>query len=79
MLNAANLGIRQQFFDVSIDDFMNVINTNIGWNFMLSREAAIQMKKKRWRFYCVCKFKHRLTVQSPTELHTVHQNPEHLV
>lgn len=45
MLNAANLGIRQQFFDVSIDDFMNVINTNIGWNFMLSREAAIQMKE----------------------------------
>ena len=45
VLNAANLGIRQQFFDVSIDDFMNVINTNIGWNFMLSREAAIQMKE----------------------------------
>ena len=35
----------KQFFDVSIDDFMNVINTNIGWNFMLSREAAIQMKE----------------------------------
>ncbi len=45
VLNAANLGIRQQFFDVSIDDFMNVINTNIGWNFMLSREAAKQMKE----------------------------------
>ena len=45
VLNAANLGIRQQFFDVSIDDFMNVINPNIGWIFMLSREAAIQMKE----------------------------------
>lgn len=45
VLNAANLGIRQQFFDVSIEEFMDVINTNIGWNFMLSRQAAIQMKE----------------------------------
>lgn len=45
VLNAANLGIRQQFFDVSVEEFMEVINTNIGWNFMLSRQAAIQMKE----------------------------------
>lgn len=45
VLNAANLGIRQQFFDVPIEEFMDVINTNIGWNFMLSRQAAIQMKE----------------------------------
>lgn len=46
VLNAANLGIRQQFFDVSIVEFMDVINTNIGWNFMLCREAAKQMREK---------------------------------
>lgn len=45
VLNAANLGIRQQFFEVSIKEFMDVINTNIGWNFMLVREAAKQMKE----------------------------------
>lgn len=45
VLNAANLGIRQQFFDVSIAEFMDVINTNIGWNFMLVREAAKQLRK----------------------------------
>lgn len=46
VLNAANLGIRQQFFDVSVEEFMEVINTNIGWNFMLAREAAKQMREK---------------------------------
>lgn len=45
VLNAANLGIRQRFFDVSVEDFMDVINTNIGWNFMLARQAALQMKE----------------------------------
>ena len=43
---AANLGIGQQFFDVDINDFMDVINTNIGWNFLLCRGAARQMKEK---------------------------------
>ncbi len=43
VLNAANLGIRQEFLTVSIEDFMDVINTNIGWNFMLARQAAKQM------------------------------------
>ena len=46
VLNAADLGIRQEFANVSIEDFMNVINTNIGWNFMLCRQAALQMMKK---------------------------------
>ena len=46
ILNAANLGIRQQFFDVPAEEFMEVINTNIGWNFMLCRQAAIQMKER---------------------------------
>ncbi len=43
VLNAANLGILQSTLTVDINDFMNVINTNIGWNFMLAREAAKQM------------------------------------
>lgn len=47
VLCAANLGIRQQFLTVSMEEFMDVINTNIGWNFMLCREAAKQMMKKR--------------------------------
>ena len=43
---AANLGIGQKFFEVDIKDFMDVINTNIGWNFLLCRAAARQMKEK---------------------------------
>ena len=46
VLNAANLGIKQKFFDVPVEEFMDVINTNVGWNFMLSRQAALQMKEK---------------------------------
>lgn len=44
--NAANLGIGQKTLEVDMADFMNVINTNIGWNFMLARAAARQMKEK---------------------------------
>lgn len=43
VLNAANLGIMQNFLTVSMNDFMDVINTNIGWNFMLCRQAALMM------------------------------------
>ncbi|MBQ8357929.1 MAG: SDR family oxidoreductase [Clostridia bacterium] len=46
VLNAANLGIGQVSLDVDIKDFMEVYHTNIGWNFMMSREAARQMKEK---------------------------------
>ena len=46
VLNAANLGINQDFFTVSAEDFMDVINVNMGWNFLLSRQAAKQMVKK---------------------------------
>lgn len=46
VLNAANLGIGQVSLDVDINEFMNVYNTNIGWNFMLAREAVKQMKEK---------------------------------
>lgn len=47
VLNAANLGIGQVSFDVSIDAFMEVYHTNVGWNFMLAREAAKQMQEKK--------------------------------
>ncbi|MBQ8804458.1 MAG: SDR family oxidoreductase [Tyzzerella sp.] len=46
VLNAANLGIGQVSLEVDMNDFMNVYNTNIGWNFMMAREAAKQMKEK---------------------------------
>lgn len=46
VMNAANLGIAQDTLSVDIEDFMDVIHTNIGWNFMLARQAALQMKEK---------------------------------
>lgn len=46
VLNAANLGIGQVSLDVDIADFMGVYTTNIGWNFLMAREAAKQMKEK---------------------------------
>ena len=46
VLNAANLGIGQVSLDVDINEFMGVYNTNIGWNFMMAREAAKQMQEK---------------------------------
>lgn len=45
VLNAANLGIRQEFLTVDIKDFADVINTNMIWNFMLTRAAAKHMLK----------------------------------
>ncbi len=46
VLNAANLGIRQSFLTVTTEEFMDVINTNMGWNFLLCRQAAVQMMEK---------------------------------
>jgi len=46
VLNADNLGIGQVSLDVDINEFMSVYNTNIGWNFMMARQAALQMKEK---------------------------------
>ena len=46
VLNAANLGIGQVSLDIDIKDFMSVFTTNIGWNFLMAREAAKQMKEK---------------------------------
>lgn len=46
VLNGANLGIGQVSLDVNIQDFMDVFQTNVGWNFLLAREAARQMREK---------------------------------
>ena len=46
VLNAANLGIGQNSLEVDIEDFMGVYNINVAWNFMMTREAAKQMKEK---------------------------------
>ncbi|MBQ9098910.1 MAG: SDR family oxidoreductase [Clostridia bacterium] len=46
VLNAANLGIGQVSLEVDMKDFMEVYATNVGWNFMMAREAARQMKEK---------------------------------
>lgn len=47
VLNAANLGIGQESMSVDIDEFMSVYRINVAWNFMMSREAAKQMKEKK--------------------------------
>lgn len=46
VFNAANLGIGQVSMDVDIADFMGVYTTNVGWNFLMAREAAKQMREK---------------------------------
>ena len=46
VLNAAHLGVGQVSLEVDINDFMGVYTTNIGWNFLMAREAAKQMKEK---------------------------------
>ena len=46
ILNAANLGLRQDSLTVDMAEFMNVYQVNVGWNFMLAREAAKQMIEK---------------------------------
>lgn len=43
VLNAANLGIRQEFLTVSVEEFSDVIYTNMIWNFILARQAALHM------------------------------------
>lgn len=45
ILNAVNLGIGQDSLTVDIESFMQVYQINVGWNFMMAREAARQMKK----------------------------------
>ena len=46
VLNAANLGIRQEFLTVTVEEFSEVIYTNMIWNFILARQAAQHMMEK---------------------------------
>ncbi len=47
VLNAANLGIGQESLTLDMNDFEGVYKINVFWNFMMSREAAKQMKEHR--------------------------------
>ena len=47
VLNAANLGIRQQIFKNPLSDFINVINTNVVANYCLIETAARRMIEKK--------------------------------
>ena len=43
VLNAADLGIGMDVLTVQLADFMRVIETNLGWNFSIARQAALHM------------------------------------
>jgi len=51
VLNAADLGFGAEpskgldFFTQSVEDFQRVFETNVVWNFMMIRQAAIRMKE----------------------------------
>lgn len=47
VLNAANLGIRQQIFKNPLSDFVNVINTNVVADYAIIQEAAKRMVEKK--------------------------------
>lgn len=44
VLNSADLGLDMDPLTVRLEDWMDVIQTNLGWNFSIARQAAIQMK-----------------------------------
>jgi len=44
VLNAADLGMGQNALEVPLEDWRQVLETNLVWNFSLMREAARQMK-----------------------------------
>lgn len=53
VLNAANMGFNpkdpaagQDFWTVPVEDFQEVFETNLVWNFMMIRQAAIRMREK---------------------------------
>lgn len=51
-LNSADMGFGkdpakgQPFFEVSVEDFGRVFETNLVWNFMIVRQAAIRMRER---------------------------------
>ncbi len=53
VLNAANMGFDpkapatgQDFWTVPVSDFQEVFETNLVWNFMIIRQAAIRMRER---------------------------------
>lgn len=44
VLNSADLGMGMDPLTVPLEDWMAVIQTNLGWNFSIARQAAIQMR-----------------------------------
>lgn len=44
VLNSADLGLNMDPLTVPLEDWMAVIQTNLGWNFSIARQAAIQMR-----------------------------------
>ena len=53
ILNAANMGFSpedpaagQDFWTVKVEDFQEVFETNLVWNFTIIRQAALRMKEK---------------------------------
>ena len=53
VLNSANMGfgndpaVGMDFFTVPVEEFQEVFETNLVWNFMISRQAALRMKKQK--------------------------------
>ena len=45
VLNAADQGLGQRIFESSLDELMQVINTNVVWNYALAEAAASRMKE----------------------------------
>ena len=43
VLNAANLGINTDPLTVELKEWMAVLETNLGWNFSIARQAALHM------------------------------------
>lgn len=52
VLNSANMGFGtdpakgMDFFTVSVEEFQRVFETNLVWNFMIVRQAALRMKER---------------------------------
>lgn len=47
ILNAAHLGLGMNVFEVKLSDWMDVLVTNLSWNFSIARQAAVQMREKQ--------------------------------
>lgn len=57
VLNAADMGFGtdpvkgMDFFTVPVEEFQRVFETNLVWNFMIIRQAALRMKEQHKEFY----------------------------